>query len=120
MYLTFRQTFAYILCTKGIQNIYKMFVYKMYPLFRQILYTKCTQNVCIQHFTKRFYTFCIQNLADVVLLILYTKCIQKFVEIWYTFCLHFAYILYTSVLYIFYNFCIQNVYTVSVCDGLFS
>ena len=120
MYLTFRQTFVYILCTKGIQNIYKMFVYIMYPLFRQILYTKCTQNVCIQNFAKLFYTFCIQNLAGVVLLILYTKCIQKFVEIWYTFCLHFAYILYTSVLYIFYNFCTQNVYTVSVWDGFFS
>ena len=65
-----------------------MFVYKMYPTFRQTLYT-----------------FCIQNLADIVHLILYTKCIQKLVEMWYT-----------SVVYILYNFCIQNVYTVFVWE----
>ena len=89
MYLIFQQTFVYIL-----------YLYKMY--------TKC-----ISHFNKLLYTFCIQNLADIVLFILYTKCIQKLVKMWYAFCIHFVYILYTSVVYILYNFHIQIVYTVS-------
>ena len=78
------------------------------------MYTKCLYTKCIPHFDRLLYTFCMQNLAAIVLLILYTKCIQKLVEMWYTFCIHFVYILYTSVVYILHNFCIQNVYTVSV------
>ena len=42
----------------------------------------------IPHFDKLLLTFCIQNLAAAVLLILYTKCIQKFAEMWDTFCIH--------------------------------
>ena len=90
----------------------------MYPIFGQTfvykMYTNCLYIKCIPRFDKLLYTFCIQNLAGVVLLILHTKCIQGFVEIWHTFCIHFVYILYTSVVFIFYNLCIQNVYTVSV------
>ena len=55
-------------------------------------YTKCLYTKCISYFEKLLYTFCIQNLAGMVLLILYTKCIQKLVEMWYTFCIHFVYI----------------------------
>ena len=77
------------------------------------MYTKCLYTKCISHFDKLLYTFCIQNSVAIVLLILYTKCIQKFVKMWYTFCIHFAYILYTSVVFILYNFCIQTIYTVS-------
>ena len=88
-------------------------MFMMYALSRSdLMYTKCVQNVCMQnvshllqnvvykmntkciytkfisHYDKLLYTLCIQNLAGVVLLVLYTKCIQRFVEIWYTFCRH--------------------------------
>ena len=56
----------------------------------------------------------IQILTAIVLLILHTKCIQKFVKMWDTFWIHLVYILYTSIVYILYNFCIQNVHTISV------
>ena len=86
--------FLYTFC---IQNIYKIFVYKMYPIFRQtfvyILYTK----------------FSWHSSFDFVY-----KYMEKLVEMWYTLCIYFVYILYTLVVCIFYNFCIQNVYTVSV------
>ena len=65
-------------------------------------------------FDKLLFTFCIQNLAAAVLLILYTKCIQKFAEMRDTFCIHLVYILYTLIVYILYNFGIQNVYMISV------
>ena len=56
-----------------IHFVYKMFLYKMYTTFGQTLvykmYTKC-----IPHFNKLLYTFCVQNLVSIVLLILYTKC----------------------------------------------
>ena len=67
------------------------------------------------HFDKLVYTFCIQNSGGIVLLILYGKCTQKFVEMRYTICIHFVYISHTSVVYILHNFCIQTVYTISVC-----
>ena len=92
-----RLSFRFLWLCFCIQNLYKIFVYKMYMTFDKLLYT-----------------FCIQNLAGIVLLILHTKHIQKFVKMWYTFCIHFAYIFYTSVVYILCNFCIQNVYKVSV------
>ena len=47
---------------------------------------------CIPHFNKLLYTFSIQNLAVIVLLILYPKCIQKFDKMRDTFCLNFVYI----------------------------
>ena len=68
---------------------------------------------CIPHFDKLLHTFCIQNLATILLLILYKKSIHKFIEMLNTFCIHLVYILYTSVVYILYNFYIQNVYTIS-------
>ena len=71
----------------------------------------------VSHISTNFCIHFIQNLAAIVLLILYRKCIQKFVEMWYTFCIHFIYILHTSVVYILHYFCIQNVYTVSVWDS---
>ena len=55
------------------------------------MYTKC-----IPHFDKLLCTFCLQNLAAIVVLVLYTKCIQIFVKMWDTFCIHLVYILYTS------------------------
>ena len=62
--------------TKCTQNV----VYKMYPIFGQAFvhkkYTKCLHTKCIPRFSKRLHIFCIQNLAGIVLLILYTKCIQ--------------------------------------------
>ena len=77
------------------------------------MYRKCLCTKCIPNFGKLLYTFCLQKLAATVLLILHRKYIQKFVEMWYTFVLHFVFILYTSVAYILYNFCIQNAHTVS-------
>ena len=47
-----------------------------------MMYTFC------KLFNKLLYTFCIQNLAAIVLLIWHTKCIQKFVEMRDTFCIH--------------------------------
>ena len=93
MYTIFQQTFVYILYTntKCTQNEYKMFVYKMQPTFRQTLYT-----------------FCIQNLADIVLLILYTKCIQKLVEMWYTFCMPFVYISCIHLVQFLYTKCMHS------------
>ena len=83
-----------LMYTKCIQDIYKM-----YPIFRQaFVYVLFTNFNC-------YY---------IVLLIFHTKCIQKFVEMWDTFCIHLVYILYTSGVYILYNFCIQNVYTIAI------
>ena len=85
-----------------IQNVYMQnvshistnfcihFVYKMYTKCLYIFKIKCTP-----HFNKLLYTFCIQNLADIDLWILYTKCIQKLVkcgihlvQFLYTKCIH--------------------------------
>ena len=52
------------------------------------MYTKCIDSYIATKCT--YHTFQ-QNLAGIVLLILYTKCIQKFVEMLYTFCgIHFV------------------------------
>ena len=69
----------------------------------------------IPHFNKLLYTFCVQNLAGIVffLFCIQNVAMQKFVKMRYTLCIHFAYILYASVVYLLCNFCIQNVYTVS-------
>ena len=116
-----------LMYTKCIQNVYHISTNFCIHFVRK-MYTKCMQNVCIQNiscistnicfqmyakcmytkcllqFDNFLYTFCIQNLASIVLLILYTKCIQKFVKMWYTFCIHFVYIscihLYIYTLYI--------------------
>ena len=48
------------------------------------MYRKCLCAKCIPHFGKLLYTFCLQNLAGIVLLILY----RKFV---YSFCIHQLY-----------------------------
>ena len=56
---------------------------------------------CIPHFDKLLYIFCIQNVNKSL-----SKC-----------GIHFVYILYTSVVYILCNFCLQNVYTISVWGG---
>ena len=75
-----------------IQNVYKMFLYKTYPTFQQtfvhILHTKLS---CHSSFN---FVYKMRSLSECGI--------------------HFVYILYTSVVYISYNFCIQNVYTVSV------
>ena len=78
------------------------------------MYTKGMYKKCIPRFNKFLHTLCIQNLAAMALLILYTECIQKFVEMWYTYCIHFVHVLYTSVVFNLSNFCIQNVHTISV------
>ena len=59
MYTTFQQTFVYILYAKCIQNVCKMFVYKIYPVFRQTFVSKCMQNVCIQNVYYNLTIFCI-------------------------------------------------------------
>ena len=60
-----------------IQNVYKIFVYKMHPTFRQtfvyILYTKC-----IQKFVEMQYTFCICISCIHLIQFLYIKSIQSF------------------------------------------
>ena len=96
------------LYTFCIQSVYKMFVYKMYPIFWQTfvykMYTTCQQTFVYILCT----IFCWCSFFDVVYK-MYTS-LLKYV-------IHFVYILYTSVVYILCNFCIQNVYTVSKWEG---
>ena len=105
----------------------QLFVYILYVFCIQIIcivlivdQNSCIQNVykmytkCIPHFDKLLYTFGIEILTAIVLLILCTKCIQKFVKMWDAFYTYLVYILYMSVVYILYNFCIQNVHTISM------
>ena len=55
-----------------------MFVYKIYPIFRQIfvhiLNTKCMQNVCIQNVSHILTNFCMQNVFKMFVYKMYTKC----------------------------------------------
>ena len=103
----------YIMYEFCIQIVYIMFMMHIFCR-SELMHTKCIQYVCIQN-VSRILTK--QNLAGIVLLILFPKCIQKFVKMWYTFCIHSVYILYIPVVCILYNFCIQNVYAVSVWEG---
>ena len=64
----------------------------------ELMHTKC-----IPHFDKLFYTFCIQNLAAIVLLILYKKYKQKFVEMWDLFCIHQLYTSCTNLVHKMYT-----------------
>ena len=99
-----RLSFRFLWLCFCIQNLYKIFVYKMYMTFDKLLYT-----------------FCIQNLADIVLLILHTKHIQKFVKMWYTFCIHFVYILHTFSIHQLYTSCaifVYKMYTEFQCGSL--
>ena len=99
-----------MLYTNYIQNFYDVH-FLLVRIDEYTMYTKCFYTKCIPHFENVLYMFCKQSLAAIVLLILYIKYIQKLVKK----CgIHFAYILYTSVVYTLYNFCIQNVYTDSV------
>ena len=95
-----------------VQNVYKMFVYKIYPTFPQsfvyILHTKCIQNVAFKMYSTFRQTF---------VYILDTK------FSWHSSfdCRNVVYILYTTALYIsaeyiLYNFCIENLYPVSMWD----
>ena len=74
-----------------------MFVYKMYPTFRQsFVYILCAKFCCHSSFNFVYK--------------MYTKVCQNVVYILYAFCIHF----HTSVVYTLYNFFIQNAYTISV------
>ena len=73
-----------------IQVVYTIFM--MYTFCKsELMYTKCTP-----HLDKLLYTFCMQNVAAIVLFIFYIKCIKKFVGMWYTFCKHLAQFFYTK------------------------
>ena len=101
-----------LMYTKRIQNFYIQNVSHISTNF-------CIQNnrlfiKCIPRFDKLLYTFCIQNLAGVVLLILYTKCMRRFVEIWYTFYIHFVYIGCIHLLQFVYTKCIRS-FRVGIC-----
>ena len=90
------QNVSHISINFCIQN-----VYKMYPTFQQtfvyILLTKFSNHSSLDFVYKMY--------------------IEKFVKMCYTFCIHSVYILYTWVAYILNNFCLQNVYTVSMWAG---
>ena len=99
----------------------------MYTFCRsELMYTKCLYAKCIPYFNKLLHTFCIQNVYKMFVYIqnqMYPTFQQTFVYILYTkFSWHrsldFVYKMHTkacrNVVYILYNFCIQNVYTVSV------
>ena len=80
------------------QNVYKMFVYKMYPTFRQtFVYILCTN-------------FSWHSSFDFVYK-MYTKVCGNVGYILYTFCIHFVYIL--------YNFCIQKKHMCQYCKAEF-
>ena len=103
----------YIVHEFCIQIVYIMFM-KYTFCGSRLMYTEYLYTKCIPHFYKQLlYTFCIQNPAGIVLLILYRKCVKKLSKCG-IFCVHFIYIFYVSVVYILYNFYIQNVYTVLV------
>ena len=94
MFMMYTFCTSEVMYTKYIQNV----VYKMY--------TKWLYQKCILHFDKLLYTFCTQNLAGIVFLILYTKCIQKafdFVNKMYT-------KIFRNVVYILYAFFIPQLY----------
>ena len=121
-----------------IKMLYIMFM--MHAFCRsELMYTKCIQNVCIQNVSHISTKFCMQN-------VYYKMCVYKmYTTFWQTFAyilytklswhssfdfvykmysykslskcgIHFIYIFCTSVVYILYNFCIQNVYTGSVWE----
>ena len=94
IYPTF-QIFVYILYTKCIQNVYKMFVYKMYPTFQQsfvyILYTKFSWHSSFDFVYK-----------------MYTKACQNVVYILHTFCIYFAYISCIHLVQFLYTKCIHS------------
>ena len=69
-----------------------MFVYKIYPTLQQTL----VYNLCIKFSWHSSFDFVYK---------IHTKA-----------CRNVVYILHASVVYILYNFCIQNVYAVSVWD----
>ena len=95
-----RLSFRFLWLCFCIQNLYKIFVYKMYMTFDKLLYT-----------------FCIQNLAGIVLLILHTKHIQKFVKCG----IHFVYILHTFSIHQLYKSCaifVYKMYTEFQCGSL--
>ena len=102
----------YILYGFCIQIVYIMGM--MYTFCRsEMMYTKCIATKClcakcISCFDKLLYTFCIQNLVGIVLLILYTKCKQKLVEMRYTFCIHFVYISCIHFVQFLHTKCIHN------------
>ena len=95
MYPTFLQIFVYILYT----FVYKMYAKCLYTNVSHILTNFCVQNVYKMFVYKMYTTF-----RQTFIYILYTKCIQKLSK----YGVHFVYILYTSVVYIFY---IQFLYT---------
>ena len=76
------------------------------------MYTRCIYTKCIPDFEKLLYTFCIQNLVAMVLLVLYTKCIQMVCPnvgyILYTSCLHFVYISCIHLVQFLYAKCIHH------------
>ena len=93
---------AWIWYTNCIHNVYGVhFLLIRIDVYK--LYTKCLYTKCIPHFDKLLSTFCIQNLAGIVLLTLYTKCLQKFVEMWHTFCIHQLYTSCTVLVYKMYT-----------------
>ena len=114
IHVAYNYWYIYILYEVCIKIVYTIFM--LCAICRsELMYTRCVQNVCIQiypTFRQTFVYILHTKLAVTVLLILFTKCIQKFVEIWYIFCIHFVCILHISVVYILYNYCIQNAYTV--------
>ena len=81
------------------------------------MYTECLYTKCIPHFDKLLYTFFIQNLADIVLWILYTKCsytkacrnvVASYLYILYTFCIHFVDIICIHLKQFLYTKCIHS------------
>ena len=82
------------------------------------MYTKCRQNVCIQNISHISTNFCMHLVYTISCHSSFNFVYKMYTKVCRTKCgIHFVYtvyILYTSVVYILYNFCIQNVYTVSV------
>ena len=68
-YTTYMQDFY----TQNISHISTSFcIHFVYKIYTKYLFGKC-----VPHFDKLWYTFCVKNLAGIVLLILYAKCISK-------------------------------------------
>ena len=90
--------FVYTFCMNFVDKLYINIIFMTYTFCRsELMYTNCIQIVCIQnvsHISTNLHTLCIQNLAAITLLILYTKCMKC-----------------QNVVYNLYEFCIYQLYT---------
>ena len=95
-------------------------MFMMCTFWSELMYAKCTQNVCIQNVFHISTNFCMQNVYKMFVCKMYPTFRQTFVYIlnakfsWHS-SFDFVYKMYTkacrNVVYILYTFCIHQLYT---------